>query len=122
MAVTQLFGTGGAPLFAIARGRHDQEAEARYLNTTACCLILSALGLTLLLEISQEPLLRLFGASDLTGPYAAAYLRLYLLGTPFTMLATGLNGFINAQGFGTVGMLTVVSGAVANLILDPLFI
>jgi putative MATE family efflux protein len=66
--------------------------------------------------------LYLFGASDASFPYAAGYLIIYLLGTPFTMLAMGLNGFINAQGFPRIGMMTTLLGAVLNLILDPLFI
>ena len=70
----------------------------------------------------RRPVLFAFGASDASYPYAEAYLTIYLLGTPFTMLATGMNGFINAQGFPRVGMLTTVLGAVINLVLDPLFI
>jgi Na+-driven multidrug efflux pump len=67
-------------------------------------------------------LLYLFGASDITYPYANAYISLYLIGTLFVMISLGMNNFINAQGFGMTGMLTVSIGAVLNLILDPLFI
>ena len=70
----------------------------------------------------RRPVLYLFGASDASYLYADAYLRIYLIGTPFTMLATGLNGFINAQGFPRIGMLTTLFGAVLNLVLDPVFI
>src|SRR5699024_4096799 len=72
--------------------------------------------------IFRRPLLYLFGASDVTYPYADAYITIYLLGTLFVMVSLGMNNFINAQGFGVTGMLTVSIGAVLNLILDPLFI
>lgn len=70
----------------------------------------------------RKPVLYLFGASDASYVYADAYLKIYLWGTPFTMLATGLNGFINAQGFPRMGMMTTLLGAALNLILDPIFI
>ena len=82
-----------------------------------CSLALLALCLAF-----RKPVLYLFGASDDSFPYADAYLTIYLLGTPFTMLATGLNGFINAQGFPRIGMMTTLLGAALNLVLDPLFI
>ena len=72
--------------------------------------------------IFRKPVLYLFGASDASYVYADEYLRIYLFGTTFTMLSTGLNGFINAQGFPKIGMLTTLIGALLNLILDPLFI
>ena len=78
--------------------------------------------LSLFCYIFKEPLLYLFGASDTTYPYADAYLSIYLLGTVFVMISLGMNNFINAQGFGVTGMLTVSIGAVLNLILDPVFI
>ena len=70
----------------------------------------------------RRPVLYLFGASDASYVYADAYLKIYLWGTPFTMLATGLNGFINAQGFPRMGMMTTLLGALLNLVLDPVFI
>lgn len=70
----------------------------------------------------REPMLRLFGASDATYPYAEAYFTLYLLGTPFALLASGLNQFIVCQGFAADGMKSVVLGAVLNIVLDPVFI
>ena len=76
----------------------------------------------LLCGILTKPLLYLFGAGAETYGYAAEYLRIYALGTPFVMLGTGLNNFINAQGFGKTGMLTVLFGAVLNIALDPIFI
>ena len=68
------------------------------------------------------PLLHAFGASDVTYPYARDYIRIYLLGTLFVMITLGMNPFINNQGFGNMGMLTILIGAVLNIILDPLFI
>lgn len=69
-----------------------------------------------------KPILYVFGASEDTFPYARDYLQLYLIGTPFVMLGTGMNGFINSQGFGRMGMMTILLGAVVNIILDPIFI
>jgi len=76
-----------------------------------------ALGLLI-----KHPMLYLFGASDETYPYADRYLSIYLLGSIFVMTGLGMNSFINSQGFGKTGMMTVILGAVANLILDPIFI
>ena len=72
--------------------------------------------------VFYKPLLYLFGASDATFPYAGSYMRIYLLGTVFVMISVGMNPFINSQGFGNMGMLTVLIGAVLNIILDPVFI
>lgn len=121
-AFTNLFGTGGNALFSIARGRgDDQEAEA-ILGNVFALLGLSSVCLFAFFFLFRRPILYLFGASDLSFPYAEQYLSIYLFGTPFSMLATGLNGYINAQGFPKTGMLTTVIGAVINIILDPIFI
>lgn len=121
-AFTSLFGTGGAPLFAIARGAQEEEKASRIQSNVFVLLVGCSLVLMALCYAFQKPVLYLFGASDASYPYAEAYLTLYLLGTPFTMLATGMNGFINAQGFPRIGMLTTMLGAILNLLLDPLFI
>ncbi|MBQ9300865.1 MAG: MATE family efflux transporter [Clostridia bacterium] len=121
-AFTSLFGTGGTPLFSIARGARKEEKASRIQSMVFILLLYTSLALTALCYIFKRPVLYLFGASDASYPYADAYLTIYLLGTPFTMLATGLNGFINAQGFPRVGMLTTMLGAALNLALDPLFI
>lgn len=121
-AFTSLFGTGGAPLFSIARGAREEEKASRIQSNVFVLLLGCSLVLMALCYLFQKPVLYLFGASDASYPYADAYLTIYLLGTPFTMLATGLNGFINAQGFPRVGMLTTMLGAILNLLLDPLFI
>lgn len=121
-AFTSLFGTGGAPLFAIARGAREEEKASRIQSSVFVLLLGCSLVLMALSYAFHRPLLYLFGASDASFPYAEAYLTIYLLGTPFAMLATGLNGFINAQGFPRIGMMTTLLGATLNLILDPLFI
>ena len=121
-AFTSLFGTGGAPLFAIARGAQEEEKASRIQSNVFILLVYTSLVLTALCYLFKRPVLYLFGASDASYPYAEAYLTIYLLGTPFTMLATGMNGFINAQGFPRIGMLTTMLGAILNLVLDPLFI
>ncbi len=122
LAFTNLFGTGGAPLFSIALGARDKPSARRIQNTTFTMLSAASLVLMLIFLIFSKPLLVLFGASDAALQYALPYLRIYLIGTFFVMTGTGMNMFINAQGFPTVGMLTVILGAVSNLILDPLFI
>jgi len=121
-AFCNLFATGGTPLFSIARGAGNRERAERLLNVTFAMLVLSALLLTAAGYLWRRPILYLFGASDDTYAYADAYLTIYLAGTLFAMISTGMNGFINAQGFPRVGMLTIVLGAVLNVILDPIFI
>lgn len=122
MAFTNLFGTGGMALYSIARGKQDEAAERRYMENTFIMLCITSFLVMLAGYLFMEPILYLFGASDVTYPYSAEYLRIYLLGTPLVMLATGMNGFINAQGFGRTGMFTILIGAVINIILDPIFI
>lgn len=115
-------GMGGSALFAIERGsRNDREAEGILGN---CFTLVLIFGTALMAagELFKQPILYLFGASDETYPYAAAYLTIYLLGTWFVMMAVVMNAFINAQGFGKIGMLTVVLGAVINIVLDPILI
>ncbi len=121
-AFTCLFGTGGTPLFSIARGAGEEERAEKILGNTFSLLLGSSLVILAFCYLFRKPVLYLFGASDASYVYADAYLRIYLFGTSFTMLATGLNGFINAQGFPRMGMLTTMLGAVLNLVLDPLFI
>ena len=121
-AFTNLFGLGGAPLCSIARGKGDIKRAAEVMNTAFSMLVLTGVVITVTGELFSAPLLRLFGATDGNLPYALDYLHIYLLGTICTMLATGLNPYINAQGFASTGMFTVVIGAVTNILLDPLFI
>lgn len=121
-AFTFLYSTGGTPLFSIARGRQDEERAERILGMVCALLVVTSLALLVFCYVLRRPVLYLFGASDASYGYADIYLRIYLLGTPFTMLSTGLNGFINAQGFPRVGMCTTLIGAALNLALDPVFI
>ncbi len=121
-AFTFLFGTGGTPLFSIARGAGEEKRAEKILGNTFSLLLGTSIVLFLFCYLLRRPILYLFGASDASYVYADAYLKIYLLGTSFTMLATGLNGFINAQGFPRMGMLTTLLGAVLNLALDPVFI
>ncbi len=122
MAFTALFGNGGVALFGMARGSKDTEKAAEILGNSFGMLVLSSLVLTAVGYISSRPVLFAFGASETSYEYAWEYLRVYLPGTVFAMLSTGLNGYINAQGFPSVGMATTILGAVLNLILDPLLI
>ena len=122
MAFSNLFGMGGGPLFSMARGRKELEKAGRIMGNSFTMLILSGIVLAVSCYLFKRPLLYLFGASDVTFPYADAYLTIYLSGTLFVMISLGMNFFINAQGFGMTGMLTVSIGAILNLILDPLFI
>ncbi|MGB8452038.1 MAG: MATE family efflux transporter [Anaerocolumna sp.] len=122
IAFANLFGMGGAPLCSIARGRGDNEEAERIIGNSFTLLILSGVLLTVTGLIFKEPMLYLFGASDTTFPYANDYITIYLCGNLFVMIGLGMNSFINSQGFGKTGMMTVLLGAVANIILDPIFI
>ena len=122
VAFANLIGTGGGPLFSIERGKkNDAEGESIMGNCMTLILVLSLL-ITLSGLLLRRPLLYALGASDVTFPYANAYITIYLFGTLFVMISLGMNSFINAQGFGKTGMLTIVIGAVLNIILDPVFI
>ena len=121
-AFANLFGTGGAPLFSIERGRKDEERAEKIMGNTFAMLLYTGLFLTILILCLKKPLLYLFGASDVTFPYADSYLSIYLCGSVFVMTGLGMNPFINAQGFGRMGMMTILLGAITNIVLDPLFI
>ena len=121
-AFSNLFGSGGAPLFSISRGGGDTKKAGQIMNTSFTMLCAGALVLMAAGLLFAAPILKLFGASDAALPYAYPYLMIYLLGTLPSMIATGMNPFINAQGYSAIGMFSVTIGAVANLILDPLFI
>ena len=121
-AFCSLFASGGAPLCSIARGAGEQERAEKIQNTTFSMLMIMAAILTVFGYCFRKPILYLFGASDDTYAYADAYLTIYLAGTVFAMISTGMNSFINAQGFARMGMMTIILGAVLNVILDPVFI
>lgn len=122
MAFANLFGMGGAPLCSIERGRGDIDEAERIMGNSFCLMLIFGLGLTVLGLLIKRPMLYLFGASDQTFPYADSYVSIYLLGSVFVMVGLGMNSFINSQGFGRIGMMTVLLGAIANIILDPVFI
>ena len=121
-AFANLFGMGGAPLCSIARGEHNEEKAEKVMGNSFVLLLISGGVLMILCLIFKRPLLYLFGASDVSWPYADQYITIYLLGTFFVMISLGMNNFINAQGFGKTGMLTVLLGAVLNIVLDPVLI
>lgn len=122
MAFTALFGMGGVPLFSMERGAGEQEKAEKILGNSFALLLISAVILTFVSLIFRRPILFAFGASEASYVYANDYLKIYLLGTIFSILSTGLNGYINAQGFPRIGMITTIAGAVVNIILDPIFI
>ncbi|MBQ8238651.1 MAG: MATE family efflux transporter [Oscillospiraceae bacterium] len=117
-----LIGIGGTPLMGISLGeRNPARARQIVANCFAMLLALSAI-LTAAVFALKEPMLRLFGASDITYEYADAYFSVYIAGTVFALLSTGMNQFIIAQGYAKTGMLSIMIGTVMNIILDPVFI
>lgn len=121
-AFANLFGMGGAPLCSIERGRGNVDEAEKIMGNSFAMMVIFGIGLTVLGIALKRPMLYLFGASDNTYPYADQYVTIYLLGSLFVMAGLGMNSFINSQGFGRIGMMTVLLGAVANIILDPIFI
>lgn len=121
-AFAYLLGMGGAPRASICMGKKQNQAAEKILGNCFLALVLVAFALTAIVLLFHEPLLYLFGASDQTIGYASEYIKIYAIGTLFVQLTLGMNAFISAQGFSTVSMLTVVIGAITNIILDPIFI
>ena len=121
-AFAALVSAGGAPRASIFMGRKDHDTAEKIMGSCFSLLLVISAVLTVILILFSRELLLLFGASGQTVGYASDYMRVYALGTVFVQLTLGLNMFITAQGFAKTGMLTVLIGAVLNLILDPLFI
>lgn len=121
-AFSSLIGIGGGPLAAIKMGEQDNESAEKIMGNSFISLIIIAVVLTVFFQITSEDILWMFGASDNTIGYAMDYMRIYLIGTIFVMIALGMNPFLNTQGFAKMGMITVVIGAALNIILDPVFI
>ena len=121
-AFSAFVGTGGAPLASIWMGKNDKKHAEKILGTGVFMLLCFSVVLMVLFLIFQRPLLYAFGASDATIGYAMEYLTIYLLGTVFVEIALGLNPFIIAQGRSTTAMMSIVIGAVINIVLDPVFI
>ncbi|MBR0528269.1 MAG: MATE family efflux transporter [Ruminococcus sp.] len=122
VAFAALFGMGGVPLFSMANGSGDKSRAEKIMGCSCFMLLAGAAVLTVSGYLFCRPILYLLGASDSSYPYAADYLRIYMAGTVFSMLTTGLNSYISAQGFPKTGMFTTIIGAVLNMLLDPLFI
>lgn len=122
MAFANLFGMGGAPLCSIERGRGDIEEAENIMGNSFIMLTYTGIILTVLGLLLKKPMLYMFGASNMTFAYADEYITIYLLGNVFVMISLGMNHFINSQGFGRIGMVTMILGAVSNIILDPIFI
>ncbi len=121
-ALANLCGMGGGPLCSIARGQGRIDYAEKIMANALTMLLIIGAAVTALFLVYMEPILYLLGASADTYSYAADYAQIYILGTLFVMISLGMNSFINAQGFATVGMLTVLLGAVVNIALDPVFI
>ena len=122
MAFTALFGMGGVPLFSMARGNQDEEKASKILGNVFALLCISSFVLTIVCMVLRRPILFAFGASEASYIYADEYLKIYLWGTFCSMIATGCNGYINAQGFPRIGMFSTLIGAIINIVLDPIFI
>ena len=121
-AFAMLAGAGGAPLAAIAMGQKDTDKAEKIVANCFSLLLIFAVVLTVVFYIFSPDLLRFFGASDVTLPYAVDYARIYILGSIFVLIVMGMNPFITTQGFAKISMLTTIIGAVINIILDPVFI
>ena len=119
-AFAALVSMGGAPRASIFLGRGDKETAEKIMGNCATALVVAGVALTAVFFLCGRQLLRLFGASPDTIGYAWEYFSIYLIGTIFVQASLGLNAFINAQGYTMVGMLTVIIGAVLNIILDPI--
>ena len=121
-AFAALVGYGGSPRASIFMGKKDNESAEKILGTCFVVQVIISLILTAVLLIWNRDLLMAFGASQNTIEYGVNYMNIYALGTIFVELTLGMNAFITAQGFAKTGMMSVLIGAVANIILDPIFI
>ena len=121
-AFAALVGNGGAPRASIYMGKKDTDTAQKILGNCFSLQIILSIILTIILLIGNKTFLLAFGASENTISYAVNYMNIYAIGTIFVQLTLGMNAFITAQGFAKTGMLSVLIGAVANIILDPVFI
>ncbi len=121
-AFAALVGSGGAPKASINMGKGDKESAEKILGGCFSLQIIISVVLTTILLLFGEQLLLAFGASENTIEYASSYLSVYAVGTVFVQLTLGMGAFITAQGFAKEGMITVLIGAVCNIVLDPVFI
>ena len=121
-AFAALVGFGGSPRVSIAMGKKENDSAEKILGNCFTTQILVSLVLTVVLLVWNRDLLMAFGASENTIGYGTRYMNIYSIGTIFVQLTLGMNAFITAQGFARTGMLSVLIGAVSNIILDPIFI
>ena len=121
-AFAALVGNGGAPRASIFMGKNDTSKAEQTLGNCFTMQIIISLILTVILFLGNRSFLLAFGASANTIDYAVGYMNIYAVGTIFVQLTLGMNNFITAQGFAKTGMLSVLIGAVSNIILDPVFI
>lgn len=122
MAFTLLFGLGGTPLFSISKGEGKNDRATDIMRHSFILLLFSSFIITIVSYLTMKPLIYGLGASDTTFFYAKEYLKIYLLGTPFLMIGSGMNFYISAQGRPGTAMITTLSGAAVNVVLDPLLI
>lgn len=121
-AFAALVSTGGAPRASICMGKGDKDSAENILGNCFSMQIFVSLILTVTLLLGNRTFLMAFGASENTIEYAVSYMNIYAVGTIFVQLTLGMNAFITAQGFAKTGMLSVLIGAVSNILLDPIFI
>ena len=121
-ALAALLAMGGAPRASIQEGRGNPKEAERIMGNCFTMLVMASVVLTVVLQLFARDLLLLFGASENTIDYAAAYMGIYSLGTIFVQVTLGMNAYITAQGFTTISMRTTLIGAGLNIVLDPIFI
>ncbi|MFI3176093.1 MAG: MATE family efflux transporter [Eubacteriales bacterium] len=121
-AFSSLIGMGGAPRVSVFLGKQEYERAEQTVGNCVSMILIIAVILTIIFSVWTKEILTLFGGSEETLPYAMEYMKIYVLGTIFVQLSLGLNPFITAQGFAKTSMITVVVGAIINIILDPIFI
>ncbi len=121
-AFAMLAGAGGTPRAAIAMGKGDKEEAEKIMANCFTVLMILAVILTAVFYFTLPTMIRWFGGSDATTPYAVEYGRIYTLGSVFVLIVMGMNSFITTQGFAKISMLSTVIGAVTNIVLDPIFI
>lgn len=121
-AFAALVSSGGAPRASIFMGKGEKENAEKTLGNCFMAQIIASCILTVVLLIWNRNFLMAFGASENTIEYSVSYMNIYAIGTIFVQLTLGMNAFITAQGFAKIGMLSVMIGAVTNIVLDPILI
>ena len=121
-AFAMMAGSGGAPRAAIAMGEGNKEKAEKIMANCFTMLMIFAVVLTVVFYIACPTMIRWFGGSDATIPYAVEYGRIYILGSIFVLTVMGMNTFITTQGFAKISMMTTVIGALINIVLDPILI